>query len=147
MAWVNLNKSEKFLTNTTAASKYIPNSFWKMRSEKGGYLYWCRFCASFGYVLWCCNSICQELFTFTQVGSCHSVIQLREYSKDLEYTHFIIVRQKVCVPEFKTNFLFFGIYTAWFFIWKLFELGSFHKLCLYFLAFFDKVRPYFALFM
>ena len=39
MARANLNKSEKFLTNTTEASKYIPNSFWKMGSEKGGGIY------------------------------------------------------------------------------------------------------------
>ena len=73
------------MTNTTAASKYIPrrprisinwnppfqNSLHKKRLKGGISIH-----ADFGpprYVLWCCGGICHEVLTFFQIGCGHTV--------------------------------------------------------------------------
>ena len=71
MATANLNKSEEFVTNTTAASNYIPRRprisincnppfqtlLHKISKE----------------VLWCCRGICHQVLTFIQIGCGHTV--------------------------------------------------------------------------
>ena len=85
MATANLKKSEDFVTNTTAASKFIhrrpgisidwnptfQTSLHKKRLKGGISIY-----ADFGplrYVLWCCGGICHEVLTFFQIGCGHTV--------------------------------------------------------------------------
>ena len=98
MARANLNKSEWLVTNTTAASKYIPkrpricinwnspfqtslhkifkNCFLISKSCFTMFTFWGTFTDSgpLRYVLWCCGSICHDFFTFIQVGSGHTVL-------------------------------------------------------------------------
>ena len=99
MAIANLNKSEELMTNTTAASKYIPKRpriciNWNppfrtkiylikvplnVNIVKQDFMKWglkggISIDADSGlprYVLWCCGGICQEDFTFIQIGSGH----------------------------------------------------------------------------